>query len=79
MLDTLCKSSVKLAVGMLVIEVNLARYGNKKCLKASTSEKLTLLRLIPTMTFQDVHLDVYSIYADNKSDIYSQILPPKEQ
>ena len=36
--------------------------------------KNTLLRVIPTMTFQDVYLDIYGIYSNNLSDIYSDIL-----
>ena len=30
---------------------------------------ITLLRVIPTMTFQDLHLDKYSTYSDNLSNI----------
>ena len=35
---------------------------------------ITLLRVIPAMTFQDVYLDLYSIYSDNLSDVYSVYL-----
>ena len=46
----------------------------KKEEEKATSIKITLLRVIPTMTFQDVYLYIYSIYSDNSSDIYSDIL-----
>ena len=36
--------------------------------------QITLLGVIATMTFQDVNLDICSLYSDNLSDIYSEIL-----
>ena len=50
----------------------------------SQKNQFTLLRVIPTMTFQDVDFDIYFtftyilyIYSDNLSDIYSDILSGK--
>ena len=34
-------------------------------------DKITLLRLIPTMTCQDIYLDIYLAYSDILSEIYS--------
>ena len=53
--------------------------GSTKTTTGSTCEiniqkQITLLRVIPTMTCQDVYLNIYFIYAHILSDIYSNIL-----
>ena len=44
---------------------------------SKAKNKITLLRVIPTMTFQDLYLDICSIYSANLSDIFSDILSGK--
>ena len=46
----------------------------KEALPVGQDNQITLLHVLPTMTFQDVSLDIYSIYSDNLPDIYSDIL-----
>ena len=61
------------------VQVVVFRLARKENSQQPLGELITLLRVIPTMTFQDIYVDMYSvilptIVSNIYSDIYSDII-----